>query len=410
MSALTVRSLVRSFGADRPVVDDVSFDVADGRIVALIGPSGCGKSTLLRLIAGLERPDAGDVSLDGVSVVAEPPERRGIGLMFQDLALFPHLSVADNVAFGLRMAGWKRDRRRERVQEMLSLVGLRHLADRAIDQLSGGERQRIALARTLAPAPAVVLLDEPLGALDEQHKQSLRADLRTLLRAVGSTAIVVSHDLPDAIAVADDLMVMRDGVLLQAGELPAVLGHPATAQVAAMLGYVALLDGEVQQGMAIEVGVGMIDATAAGSLPPGGPVRVMAHPTALLAVPIGQGMGIGVRGPVIDAAPEGPQFRVRVRLGEREVSVRWEWDISPPPPGTSVEVVARPGTLRAYSGLPPAAPAAPDAAAPDADVPPDEDADAPAVGAPASPLVDSRAAGPAAGSDAPPPREADDAD
>lgn len=348
MSSLAVRSLSRSYPGFPDAVAEVSFDVPDGHVAALIGPSGCGKTSLLRLIAGLDAPDRGDVLIDGASVARLPPERRSVGLMFQDLALFPHLTVAENVEFGLRMSGWKRDRRQARVRELLRMVGLEHLGGRAIDRLSGGERQRVALVRTLAPGPAVVLLDEPLGALDEPLKRTLREDLRALLRGQGATAIVVSHDLPDAVAVADDLLIMREGRLRQAGALGDVIAAPADVEVAQMLGYVTLLDGELHADTAVEVGVGMLGVHELGDLPASGPVRVMAHPQALLAVPAGQGMGSGVRGPVTGAVPDGPQFRATVRLGEREVTARWEWDLTAPAAGTMVEIIARPGTLRPY--------------------------------------------------------------
>ncbi|MCY4614969.1 MAG: ATP-binding cassette domain-containing protein, partial [Chloroflexi bacterium] len=154
MAALTVRDLTHGYETGRRVVDGVSFEVADGRVAALLGPSGSGKTTILRLIAGLERPEDGDVLLDGESVLGRAPHRRGVGLMFQELALFPHLDVRANVAFGLRMARWRRDRREQRVEELLALVGIEALGSRRVDALSGGERQRVGLARALAPEPA----------------------------------------------------------------------------------------------------------------------------------------------------------------------------------------------------------------------------------------------------------------
>lgn len=347
VTALSVRSLERSYGHDVLAVRDVSFTIEDGHTAALLGPSGCGKSTVLRLIAGLDAVDAGDVLLDGRSVLREAPERRGIGLMFQELALFPHLDVRGNVAFGLRMAKWSRSDRESRVEEMLELVALTELAARRIDELSGGERQRVALARTLAPGPDVLLLDEPLGALDEELKRSLRTDLRELLRAVDATALIVSHDLRDAVAMADDLIVMHAGTILQSGPLPDVLGHPRTAEVAAMVGYVTLAEGEVVNGAIVEPGVGgvvaaeLADSTARA--------RAMAHPSALLVVPAGRGLGCGVSGTVRAARPDGPQQRVDVALGQRAVEARWEWDLDPPATGATVELAVRPGTLRCYA-------------------------------------------------------------
>ena len=172
MSNLSARNLVHRFTTDVLAVNDVSFEVPSGHVTALIGASGCGKTTLLRIIAGLEQPQVGDVLLDGQSILNLPAHNRGVGLLFQDLALFPHLDVSNNIAFGLRMANWPNKQCESRVAELLELVGLQHLGKRRIDELSGGERQRVALARTLAPEPKVLLLDEPLGAIDEARKRA----------------------------------------------------------------------------------------------------------------------------------------------------------------------------------------------------------------------------------------------
>ncbi|MBM4415966.1 MAG: ABC transporter ATP-binding protein [Chloroflexi bacterium] len=347
MAALTVDSLSRTFEPNMHAVRDVSFTVPDGRIAALLGPSGCGKSTLLRLIAGLERADRGAVYLDNREVTRLEPQRRGVGLMFQELALFPHLRVFDNVAFGLRMLHWPKVRRARRVAEMLDLVGLTRLANRRIDELSGGERQRVALARTLAPAPAVLLLDEPLGAIDEPRKRLLRDDLRALLREVRTTALLVSHDLRDAVAIADDVIVMDAGSVLQTGELARVLGFPATVAVAELVGYATLVLGEVQGGTVAERDVGAV-AVPLG-MPLDGRARVMAHPTTLLAVPARRGLGCGVVGSVLARRPDGPQHVLDVALGARRVEARWEWDLDPPPLGERVELAVRPGTLRYFT-------------------------------------------------------------
>ncbi len=352
MATLTVEGLHRAYpGKDAFALRDVTFSVPDGHVAALIGPSGSGKTSLLRLIAGLDRADAGRVLLDGVPVTDVPPHRRGVGLMFQELALFPHMNVRENVAFGLRMARWKRAARRERVTEMLEAVGLAERGDRGIDQLSGGERQRVALARALAPRPAVLLLDEPLGAIDEERKRWLRDEVRSVLHAVGTTALVVSHDLRDAIAIADDMILLEDGVMLQSGPLAQVVAYPATAEVASMLGYVTLVQGEVRDGAVHERGVGALE------LPPEAPMhgraRVMAHPSSLLAVPEGRGLGCGLRGVVVATRPDGPLQSLQVALGGRHVDARWEWDLEAPLIGSVVDLAARPETLRYYGGRPP---------------------------------------------------------
>jgi thiamine transport system ATP-binding protein len=186
-----------------PVLDHVSFEVATGEVVALLGPSGSGKTTLLRVIAGLQPADSGTVLLDGRSLDGVPAHRRSVGLVFQDEQLFPHLDVRANVAFGLRMAGRSRHEQAARVDELLALVGLPGFADRRVTSLSGGEAKRVALARSLAPAPAVLLLDEPLTGLDPELHDRLATDLAALLRRTGTTALMVTHDLAEAATIAD---------------------------------------------------------------------------------------------------------------------------------------------------------------------------------------------------------------
>lgn len=216
MSDLVLTSVGVRYG-ERRAVQDFDLTVASGQVVAILGPSGCGKSTLLRAITGLEPLATGSVVLAGQDLSGVPTHKRGIGLMFQEHALFAHLDVAGNVGFGLRMQGWRTPEADARVSEMLDLVGLADRCRAGIDELSGGERQRVALARTLAPRPAVVLLDEPLGALD----QSLRRDMLELLQqafaATGATALYVTHDQSEAFSLADRLGVMRDGYLVQVG-------------------------------------------------------------------------------------------------------------------------------------------------------------------------------------------------
>jgi thiamine transport system ATP-binding protein len=228
---------VRFPGAPDPALDRVALSVAPGEVVALLGPSGCGKTTLLRAVAGLTPPTAGRVLLDGADLAGVAAHRRGVGLMFQDHALFPHRDIGGNVEFGLRMAGVDAAHRRARVGEVLELVGLGGWETRAVGPLSGGERQRVALARALAPSPRLLLLDEPLGALDRTLRDRLVAELAGLFRDLGLTVVHVTHDQAEALALADRVAVMDAGRIVQTGPPGEVWSRPATGFVARFLGF-----------------------------------------------------------------------------------------------------------------------------------------------------------------------------
>jgi ABC-type Fe3+/spermidine/putrescine transport system ATPase subunit len=256
MALLEVRSLKRSFEAGKPAVDDVTFSIEEGEIVCLLGPSGCGKTTLLRMIAGLEPPDGGEVWFAGSDVAPIPAHKRDFGLMFQEFALFPHKNVYDNVAFGLRMHGVSQEDTGQRANEMLDLVDLSGFGERNIDQLSGGEQQRVALARSLAPRPRLLMLDEPLGALDRALRERLMNDLRTILKRVGVTAIYVTHDQTEAFAVSDRIAVMNQGRIEQLAAPEVVYNHPASPFVARFLGFFNLIDGTVAAPDRVQTDIG----------------------------------------------------------------------------------------------------------------------------------------------------------
>ena len=249
-AALEVRRATVQLGG-AAVLDDVSLTARAGEIVALLGPSGCGKTTLLRVIAGLQ-PHAGDVRWRGQSLAAVPAHRRGFGLVFQDQALFPHLDVERNVAFGLRMQPRPKHgsaaNRGLRVTELLDLVGLSGLSRRPVDALSGGEAQRVALARALAPHPRLLMLDEPLSGLDRPLREQLLADLPRILRRLRQTALFVTHDLEEALAVSDRVAVMRAGQIVQVGTPRALYERPASVFVARFLGRANILSGSVCAG------------------------------------------------------------------------------------------------------------------------------------------------------------------
>ncbi|MFC4637353.1 ABC transporter ATP-binding protein [Deinococcus hohokamensis] len=238
--ALKLQGLSKRFGTVQ-AAQDISLSVEAGETVALLGPSGCGKSTVLRGVAGLERLDAGRVEVGGREVTTLPPEARHVGLVFQDYALFPHLSVLDNVAYGPRMRGTPRPQAWAQAREALALVELLDLQRRQPAQLSGGQQQRVALARALATGSPLLLLDEPLSNLDEQRRTELRAELRRLFARVGAGVLLVTHDQREALALAGRVVVMRAGRLVQQGPAADVFARPATAWVAAFLGHANVL-------------------------------------------------------------------------------------------------------------------------------------------------------------------------
>ena len=265
---VTVRGLAKSFG-DRRVLADVDLDVAPGAVTAILGPSGCGKTTLLRIIAGFADPDAGTVTVGGLPVDRIPAHRRRIGLLPQEGALFPYLSVGDNVAFGLA-----RDVRRERVAHWLDVVGLPGYADARPHELSGGQQQRVALARALAPQPRVVLLDEPFTALDAGLRVRVREDIAAILRTTGTTAVLVTHDQSEALSLADSVALLMDGAVAQHAAPARLYAEPATLAAARFIGATVELDGQ-RAGDSVTCALGRVAATGPA---PDGPVVVVLRP------------------------------------------------------------------------------------------------------------------------------------
>jgi len=241
---LRVAAVTKRFGGF-VAVDDLSLDLAAGEFFALLGPSGCGKTTLLRMLAGFEAPDRGEILLDGADIAPALPHVRPVNMMFQNYALFPHLSVADNIAFGLKRAGMPAPQIAARVAELLALVRLEGFERRKPEQLSGGQRQRVALARALARRPRILLLDEPMAALDKKLRQSTQAELKELQRRLGTTFIIVTHDQEEAMTVADRIGVMDRGRLVQVGTPRDLYETPASRWIAGFVGDINLIEGRI---------------------------------------------------------------------------------------------------------------------------------------------------------------------
>jgi spermidine/putrescine transport system ATP-binding protein len=248
-SAIEVRSTTKVYGNDRTsgvvAVDDVSLDITDNEFFTLLGPSGCGKTTLLRLIAGFEQPTQGEILLFGEHLEGLPPHNRSVNTVFQHYALFPHMTVSQNISFGLEMLGIDKSEIRRTVSRMLDLVQMPQLADRKMNQLSGGQQQRVALARALAPHPKVLLLDEPLSALDFKLRKEMQSELKRLQNETGITFIFVTHDQEEALTMSDRVAVMKDGQVLQVGKPREVYDHPAQRFVADFIGDINILRGEL---------------------------------------------------------------------------------------------------------------------------------------------------------------------
>lgn len=278
MGSLELRGVAKRLGDDW-VVDGVDLTLDDSEIVALLGPSGCGKTTLLRLIAGLTRPDRGEIRFEGHDLSTIPAHRRGFRMMFQEFALFPHRTVASNVAFGLEVEKRSAGEIEKRVGEMLALVGLKGYGPRDVEALSGGERQRVALARSLAADPKLLMLDEPLGALDRALRQRLLRDLVQILRQIRVTTLFVTHDQQEAFGVADRIAVMDAGRILQIDSPESLYRAPRSAAVARFLGLTNLIPVESEAPEIVRTPLGRFPV-AAGQKLPVGPQTLLIHPEA----------------------------------------------------------------------------------------------------------------------------------
>ncbi len=342
MTAVVVSGVAKSFPGTPPVpaLVDVHLDVPAGDVFAVLGPSGCGKTTLLRIIAGFEQPDRGSVAL-GTTVVATstssvPPERRHIGIVPQEGGLFPHLDVAANVAFGLR--DLDRRERRRRVDEMLELVDLAGYGSRRPHELSGGQQQRVALARALAPAPGLILLDEPFAALDTSLRTALRDDVKAVLATSATTAIIVTHDQTEALTMADTVAVMRAGRVVQVDPPTALYQRPVDLETARMIGEYNVVDATVD-------GAGVATSrfgrhAVAGSSAAGAPATVLVRPEQIRPA------DDGVEATIVSVRFEGATTELRLLVDGLEVAARW-MSIEVPDPAARCRVRVE-GSVVAY--------------------------------------------------------------
>jgi spermidine/putrescine transport system ATP-binding protein len=297
-------------------VDSIDLDIASGEFFSLLGPSGCGKTTTLRLIAGFERPTSGDVLLDGASLAAVPPDRRNVNTVFQNYALFPHLNVLDNVGFGMRYQKVPRKDRVRRAREALELVELGDYAKRRPHQLSGGQQQRVALARALVLRPAVLLLDEPLGALDAKIRRALRVELKALQEEVGTTFIFVTHDQEEALSMSDRIAVMHEGRVDQVGTPREIYEGPATLFVADFLGVANVMDVEVvtSDGSGCRLRIGERELRAECDFVGSGAASAVVRPERLRVLPRDEGGENFIPGMIDRTIYVGSNLQVMVRL------------------------------------------------------------------------------------------------
>jgi ABC-type Fe3+/spermidine/putrescine transport system ATPase subunit len=337
VNGLDLIDIHKTYG-DTHALDGVSFRITDGEILAVLGPSGCGKSTLLAIIAGLEKPDRGEVVWNGKSLAETPVHQRGFGLMFQDYLLFPHMNVFENVAFGLHMTGTPKEKTKQRVEEVLELVGLPQFGERDVHTLSGGEQQRVALARALANQPSLLMLDEPLGAVDRTLRERLMVEIRQILNRLNQTALYVTHDQEEAFTLADRVVLMRAGRIEQIGTPKQIYREPANLFVARFLGFDNLLAGQVKResGRALAV-------TRIGNLPVPdhytGMVTVLLRPD---AASLGNTGSFHLRGEVSEITFRGGLCSLAVIVQRTRLSFNFPSNIPLPAKGEDVQLSFEP--------------------------------------------------------------------
>ncbi|MGC9394341.1 MAG: ABC transporter ATP-binding protein [Anaerolineae bacterium] len=343
MAFLELTDIYKTY-EDAPLLCGVTFDVERGEIACLLGSSGSGKTTLLRIIAGLEAPERGGVSLEGVDITDLPAHHRGVVLMFQDYALFPHRTVAENIAFGLRMQKKSHAAIAARVAEMLALTGLEDFADRDVNVLSGGERQRVALARSLAPQPRLLLLDEPLGALDRNLRERLLEELPLILQRVGVTTVTVTHDQEEAFALSDRVVLLNEGRVVQTGRPETIYDRPHNAWVARFLGLENLFPARIRHPRQVEVAFGVLDmAGGKEASQPGVEGQLLIHPW---GIHLGPRPSNAFAAQVRQRTFHGSYFRLTLAVDGGTLHLNVASGQTPPAPGETVHGWIEPAALR----------------------------------------------------------------
>ena len=356
MPLLQVSHIHQSFSGT-PVLRDVSFHVEAGEIVCLLGPSGCGKTTLLRIIAGLEAPERGAVTFDERDLSSVPAHQRGFGLMFQDFALFPHKNVRENVIFGLRMQNLPVESIERQAQDALALVGLTGFETRDVNELSGGEKQRVALARSLAPRPRLLMLDEPLGSLDRKLREELMNELRRILKRAGLTSIYVTHDQQEAFAIADHVAIMNAGRIEQIGTPQGLYRQPASEWAARFLGLTNVLHGEARPDSTVATPIGVLRVAA--NRQTSGHITVLIRPDAVkdeggakqpTAAQPRTWAGRKdeenrIEGLLIEQSFRGGHTRVVVRIGEIDLVFEFGASVDLPEPGQPIQLALKPEAI-----------------------------------------------------------------
>jgi ABC-type Fe3+/spermidine/putrescine transport system ATPase subunit len=343
VAMLEIVDIYKSFGQEQALAG-ISFEVHQGEVLAILGPSGCGKSTLLSVIAGLETADSGTIAWDGSSLAGVPTYQRGFGLMFQDFALFPHKNVFENVAFGLQMQRISTDQIQSQVQAALEMVGLPGYEKRDVNTLSGGEQQRVALARALAPAPRLLMLDEPLGSLDRNLRERLVLELREILRHSQQTAVYVTHDQQEAFILADRLVVMNAGRIEQTGNPETIYCQPANLFVARFLGLDNLFEGVIQSRSAghaqVDTPLGNLEIPLADeTLQAGQVVTILLRPD---AVEPGTNGNQNISGTLEESVFRGSVVRAVINFQGTRLAFDLPNDTDLPPPGKPVTLSFNP--------------------------------------------------------------------